>query len=83
MNFNEQDEKEIVKFNQPKAIDSEPKFSLSSSLHSPLICGINYVCGRFSNPFHHNFLVGLPAYFSNHSALSSIITGHRWDFTCV
>ena len=37
--------------------DDRYGFSLFLSLHSPLICGVNYVCGRFSTPFHHIFFI--------------------------
>ena len=46
--------------------------SLSLSLSAfPFILQGNYVCGRFSTPFlSHIYLVGLPAYFSNHNPFS-------------
>ena len=45
------------------------QISLFLSLRYPLICKVNYVCGRFSALFYQNsfFGVGLPAYFSSHS----------------
>ena len=31
-------------------------FKNSLTLHSPLLCRVNYVCGRFSTPFYHIFV---------------------------
>ena len=41
---------------------------LSLSLRSPFICGVNYICGRFSTQFYHksnSLPLGYRAYYGS------------------
>ena len=63
----------ISRYNELTCVALGQRFnshSTSLSLCSPLICGVNYVCESFSTTLYQFFLVGLPAYFSNHSMFS-------------